>query len=133
MGNKAGCSRCFGNNFARKMSTVFDQIIAGEIPADILLEDEHLIAFRDIHPIAPVHVLIVPKETISSFHALEEKHYHLLGKIVSAAQLLANRLSTAASGYRLLTNVGKDAGQTVAHLHFHLIGGHMLAPLGYEQ
>jgi len=104
------------------MTTVFGKIIAGELPCEKVFENENIIAFKDIHPVAPIHILIVPKKEISDLQAMEEEDYHLLGEIVAVAQKLAEEYEIT-DGYRLLTNNGPGAGQTIFHLHFHLIGG----------
>ncbi len=107
------------------MSSVFDQIIEGKLPCDKVFEDEHIIAFHDISPQAPVHILIVPKKRIQKLQALEAGDMYLLEKIVKVAQQLAKKFDIL-EGYRLLTNNGSLAGQTVFHLHFHLLGGRQL-------
>lgn len=103
--------------------TLFTRIIAREIPADIVYEDEHVVAFRDINPVAPVHVLVVPREPLSSFAAGTDAHALLLGRVMLAAAEVARRLGLEARGYRLVSNVGDDGGQSVPHLHVHVIGG----------
>lgn len=108
------------------MSSVFDQIIEGKLPCDKVYEDEHLIAFHDIAPQAPVHILIVPKKRVQKLQDLESKDMHLLEKVVKVTQQLAKKFDLL-EGYRLLTNNGSLAGQTVFHLHFHLLGGKQLA------
>ncbi len=104
------------------MTTIFGKIIAGDLPCDKVFENDHVIAFKDIHPVAPVHILIVPKKEIPNFQSLMKEDYHLLGEIAAVAQTLAKEFAIT-EGYRLLTNNGAGAGQTVFHLHFHLIGG----------
>lgn len=108
------------------MSSIFSRIIARELPAEIIYEDEHVVAIKDIHPVAPVHVLIIPRKEIKNLQEMEEEDFFLLAHVGKVAQQLAESFEIT-SGYRLLTNSGKDAGQTVWHLHFHLIGGR---PLG---
>lgn len=108
------------------MSSVFDQIIEGKLPCDKVYEDEHLIAFHDIAPQAPIHILIVPKKRVQKLQDLESKDMHLLEKVVKVTQQLAKKFDLL-EGYRLLTNNGSLAGQTVFHLHFHLLGGKQLA------
>ena len=102
------------------MPSLFTQIINREIPAEIIYEDEHCVAFRDINPQAPIHVLIVPRQEIPGLAELPETgdHTHLLG----AAKRIAEKLGCA-GGYRLVINQGLDAGQTVEHLHAHLLAG----------
>lgn len=106
---------------------LFCSIIRGDIPAQTVLDRERVLAFRDIAPAAPVHVLIVPKEHIRDAAALDADSGAVLGELVDAANAVARAEGIDGSGYRLLFNVGPDAGQTVLHLHLHLLGG---APLG---
>lgn len=108
------------------MTTVFEKIINREIPADIVFENDRIIAFHDIAPKGPVHLLIVSKKVIPSFQQIPAEDLGLLTEIAQVAQSLAEQHGIA-EGYRILTNIGPDAGQTVFHLHFHLIGG---KPLG---
>jgi histidine triad (HIT) family protein len=112
-----------------KMSSIFTKIIKREIPSEIVFEDEELIAFKDIQPAAPVHILIVTKKEIKDLQSLQPADYHLLSKIVQTAQNLARQFGIE-NGYRLLTNNGPSAGQTIFHLHFHLLGGKQLGALG---
>jgi diadenosine tetraphosphate (Ap4A) HIT family hydrolase len=107
--------------------TIFHKIIRREIPADIVYEDEHVLAFRDIAPQAPVHVLFVPKQSIATLDDAQPGHSELLGRLVLAAAGYARREGLAASGYRTVINCNADAGQTVFQLHLHLLAG---APLG---
>lgn len=111
------------------MSTIFGKIIAGELPAEIVFENEHVIAIKDIHPVAPVHLLIMPKKEIKGIQEIDEGDLFLIAEVVKAAHFLAEEFGVA-EGYRLLTNHGPLAGQTVFHLHFHLIGGRHLGALG---
>jgi histidine triad (HIT) family protein len=111
------------------MSTVFAKIIRNEIPADKVFENERIIAFKDISPQAPVHILIVPKKPISDLQSVTAADLPLIGEIVQVAQKLAEEYGIG-QGYRLLTNNGSEAGQTVFHLHFHLLGGRSLGALG---
>ena len=108
------------------MDCVFCKIVKKEIPAEIVYEDEKIIAFKDIKPVAPVHILIIPKKHIPTVDYLEEKDRELIGELFLVAQKIAREQGISERGYRLLTNVGEDAGQTVDHLHFHLIGGEKL-------
>ncbi|QQR77607.1 MAG: histidine triad nucleotide-binding protein [Candidatus Moraniibacteriota bacterium] len=105
------------------MSTVFTKIIDREIPADILYEDNEVIAFRDIHPLAPVHVLVIPKREISSINDLNPDDALLVGKMVMVARDVARHLNISEKGYKLLFRVGRDGGQEIPHIHLHLIGG----------
>lgn len=102
---------------------IFCKIIKGDIPSSKVYEDELLYAFRDIEPAAPEHILIVPKEHICCANKLEMKHEALVGHIVLTAAKIANDLGFADQGYRIINNCGEDAGQTVFHLHFHLLAG----------
>ena len=104
-------------------SCLFCRIAAREIPADILRESEGIVAFRDVNPQAPTHILLIPKEHVTSVAELSEHDAGMLAEIVQAAAQLARADGIADSGWRLVTNVGADAGQTVFHLHFHLLGG----------
>lgn len=104
-------------------SCLFCRIASGDLGADRVLETDHLVAFRDINPQSPVHVLLVPREHIPSLNELEERHAELVGALHLAARELARREGLAEDGWRLVTNVGADAGQTVPHLHLHLLGG----------
>ena len=108
------------------MSCLFCRITAGEIPSTKVYEDELVYAFRDIAPQAPVHVLIIPKKHIESAQALTKEDDALLCHMFACARKIAESEGVAASGYRLITNVGDDAGQSVHHLHLHLIGGKTL-------
>jgi histidine triad (HIT) family protein len=102
--------------------TLFKRIINREIPADIVYEDELSLAFRDINPQAPTHILIIPKKEIVSVAEATEDDEQLLGHLLIVARKLAEQLNLT-SGYRIVTNSGRDAGQTVFHLHVHLLGG----------
>ena len=109
------------------MSTIFHKIIRREIPAEIVHEDEHLIAFRDIAAQAPVHVLFVPKETIPTLDAATPAHAETIGRLALAAAEYARREGFAADGYRIVMNCNDHGGQTVFQMHLHLLAG---APLG---
>ncbi len=111
------------------MVTLFAKIIKGEIPSEKVFENEHILAIKDIHPIAPVHILIMPKKEIANLQSLAPEDFPLLGQIVTVAQKLAVQFHIE-EGYRLLTNNGSRAGQSIFHLHFHLIGGRQLSFLG---
>ncbi|OGI16199.1 MAG: histidine triad nucleotide-binding protein [Candidatus Moranbacteria bacterium RIFCSPHIGHO2_12_FULL_54_9] len=102
---------------------IFLKIIRKEIPADIVYEDDDILAFRDIHPLAPVHILIIPKKPIASVASLEAADGPLVGKMFLVAQGIARDLNISEKGYKLLIRVGRDGGQEVPHLHLHLIGG----------
>ena len=110
---------------------IFCKIIAGEIPSSQLYQDEYVVAFRDINPVAPTHILIVPRKHIPSTNELESADEVLVGRLFTAAQKLAQDEGVAENGYRLIINTGGHAGQVVFHLHLHLIGGHrMRHPMG---
>jgi histidine triad (HIT) family protein len=105
--------------------TIFKRIIDKEIPADIVYEDDRCLAFRDINPQAPTHVLIIPKTEIASLADASETDAPLLGYLLIVAAKLASKLGLA-TGYRAVINCGRDGGQTVDHLHIHLLGGRSL-------
>ncbi|MDR3583079.1 MAG: histidine triad nucleotide-binding protein [Candidatus Pacebacteria bacterium] len=109
------------------MSCIFCKIIAKEIPAEIIYEDEDILAFRDINPLAPVHVLVVPKRHVESINDLKEKDAELVGKMIIIAKKIATDLQTSQNGYKLLFRTGEWGGQEVPHIHLHLIGGARLA------
>ncbi len=102
---------------------IFCKILKGEIPSQKVYEDDKVYAFRDINPAAPVHILIIPKEHIASANALEEKHEALVGHILATAAKIAKQEGFAEEGYRIVNNCGENAGQTVFHLHFHVLSG----------
>lgn len=109
------------------MDCVFCKIIAGEIPSDTVYQDEEIIAFRDIKPIAPVHLIIIPRKHIPSLDQMKEADATLLGRMVAVANRLAKEEGVAEKGYRLAINCGAEGGQLVPHLHLHLLGGRKLA------
>jgi len=102
---------------------LFCKIAGGEIPAGIVYEDDDMIAFKDISPVAPVHVLFIPKKHIESLDTLSSEDAALAGKILFKAAEYARKEGLAEDGYRVINNIGKNGGQTVFHMHFHLIGG----------
>lgn len=106
--------------------TLFEKIIAREIPADIVHEDEFCVAFRDINPQAPTHVLVVPRKPIVNVAEASAEDCEILGRVLLAAQAVAKAEGVDASGYRLVLNNGAAAGQTVFHLHCHVLGGRAL-------
>ena len=108
------------------MECVFCQIIAGNVPADIAYQDDEFLAFRDIHPQSPKHILIIPKSHIVSVIQLTNEQEGLIGRLIILAKELAEKEGIAASGYRLTINCGADGGQLVPHLHLHLLGGRRL-------
>lgn len=105
---------------------IFCKIVAKKLDSKVVYEDKEIMAFKDIHPIAPVHVLIIPKEHISSINDVTKENALLLGKMIVAARNIAEELKIAEDGYKLLFRTGKHGGQEVDHIHLHLIGG---APL----
>ena len=109
------------------METVFSKVIRKEIPADIVYEDESVLAFHDIHPIAPVHVLIIPKKPIESIETLEDEDAGVVGRMFLVARDIARNLNISEKGYKLLIRVGRDGGQEIGHLHLHLLGGTRLS------
>jgi len=110
------------------MTTVFSKIIKGEVPAEKVFENERILAFKDINPAAPIHILIITKKEIPDLQSLKPEDISVIGEIVAVAQELAIRYDIA-GGYRFLTNNGSEAGQTIRHLHFHLIGGRTLGAI----
>ena len=104
-------------------SCIFCRIAAGSIPARVAHEDDQTIAFYDADARAPVHILVIPREHIASVNELTEKHREVIGALYLAAKKIAKELSIAESGYRLVMNSGKEAGQSVDHIHLHLLGG----------
>lgn len=111
------------------MSTIFSKIIAKEVPADIVYEDELVVAFKDINPQTPVHVLIVPRKEIPTVNDVTADDEAALGRMFTVAAKIALENGIAASGYRLMVNVNRDGGQEVFHLHMHILGGRPLGPM----
>jgi histidine triad (HIT) family protein len=109
------------------MECIFCQIASGKIPSDMVYEDEEVIAFRDINPQAPVHLIIVPRRHIPSLAQISEADSALIGRMVAIANQLAKGENVADKGYRLAINCGKEGGQAVPHLHMHLLGGRRLS------
>jgi histidine triad (HIT) family protein len=108
------------------MSCLFCRIIAGEIPASKVYEDDRLVAFNDVNPQAPMHVLIVPREHIETLNDLSHGHDALIGEMTRRAAALAGERGYAASGYRTVFNCQRDAGQSVFHIHLHVLAGRTL-------
>lgn len=106
--------------------TIFAKIIRRELPADIVYEDDEILAFRDINPKAPVHVLVIPKIEIATINDLKDEHAELIGKMVLAAQKVARQEGIAEEGYRLVFNCNQHGCQVVFHIHMHLLGGKQL-------
>ena len=102
---------------------IFAKILRGEIPNDTVLETEHSLAFRDIQPQAPTHVLVIPKQHISTLNELDEAHAELVGRLYLVAKDIAEREGIAGPGYRTVMNCNADGGQAVFHIHLHLLGG----------
>lgn len=107
---------------ADQQKTLFKRIIDREIPADVVYEDDHCLAFRDINPQAPTHVLIIPKQELASLNDVTEVDEILVGRLFAVAAKLAKQLGLV-NGYRTVVNCGADGGQSVDHLHVHLLGG----------
>lgn len=105
---------------------IFCNIIQGKIPCEKIYEDEQVLSFKDINPEAPVHVLIIPKKHINSINDLKDEDKDIIGHIYTVCKKIAADLGIAENGYRVVTNCGMDAGQTVPHIHFHLLGGRSL-------
>jgi len=108
------------------MSTIFSKIIKRELPADIVYEDTDLLAFHDISPQAPVHIIIIPKKEINTLNNLRKEDEIIVGKMVLLAKNLAKEFKINLSGYRTVFNCNEDGGQTVYHIHLHLLGGRKL-------
>lgn len=108
------------------MTTIFSKIIAREIPADILFEDDLCLAFRDINPRAPTHFLVIPKKEIESLAELSEEDEQIVGRCIMVASRVAAQEGLE-NGYRLVANTRSDGGQEVPHLHFHVLGGRQLS------
>ncbi|MDR3269900.1 MAG: histidine triad nucleotide-binding protein [Peptococcaceae bacterium] len=106
---------------------LFCKIIVGELPSTKVYEDEQIVAINDLYPLAPVHILVVPKKHIPSLNEIAEEDLPMLGHILKITKELAAEAQIAESGYRVVTNIGKDGAQAVQHLHFHIMGG---KPLG---
>ncbi len=109
------------------MDCIFCQIVAGKIPSQVLYQDEEVLAFRDINPAAPTHVLVIPKKHIDSLADVADEETPLIGRMVKIANRIAREEKVAESGYRLIISSGKDGGQVVPHLHMHLLGGRNLS------
>lgn len=107
---------------------IFCKIIKGEIPSEKVYEDDEILAFKDIHPATPIHVLIIPKKHITNLMEVTTQDSQLMGKIVEAMQKIAKQLGIDESGFRMISNCGPDSGQEVMHLHFHMLAGRVLGP-----
>jgi histidine triad (HIT) family protein len=108
------------------MDCIFCKIAAGQIPANLVYQDEEVVAFRDLHPQAPTHLLIIPRRHIGSVNDMGENDAALVGRLFLAAKSIAKAEGVADSGYRLVMNTNRDAGQTVFHIHLHLLAGRAL-------
>lgn len=108
------------------MDCIFCNIVSGNIPSEKVYEDDLILAFKDINPVAPVHVVIIPKKHIDSVMTMGDEHKNLIGHIFLKAQSIAEKLGISETGFRIVNNCGKDGGQSVMHMHFHLIGGRSL-------
>ena len=108
---------------------VFCKIVNKELPAKVVYEDDLVMAFYDINPQAPVHILIVPKEHIPTVNDLEERHKELIGHIFLVAKKIAQDMGFAENGYRILINCNRDGGQEIYHIHYHLFAGKPLGPM----
>ncbi len=106
--------------------TIFERIVARQIPAEIVFEDEMLIAFRDIKPQAPVHVVLIPKKAIPRIAEAKSEDQELLGRLLLAAPVIAQKVGIAETGFRLVINNGRDGGESVPHLHCHILGGRQM-------
>ncbi|TNJ64130.1 histidine triad nucleotide-binding protein [Paenibacillus hemerocallicola] len=114
------------------MDCIFCKIVKGEIPSKKVFENDNVLAFHDIQPLAPSHVLVIPKKHIASMNEAEEEDKELLGEVLLTAKKVANELGIADGGYRLINNVGSDGGQVVYHIHVHVIGGEKLGGLNVK-
>lgn len=109
------------------MDCIFCHIVAGKIPSDIVYQDEKVIAFRDINPQSPIHILVIPREHFTSLADITEKETLLMGHLIGIANQLAGNEGISEAGYRLVINCGKQGGQLVPHLHMHVMGGRQLS------
>jgi histidine triad (HIT) family protein len=114
------------------MDCIFCKIVKGEIPSKKVFENDNVLAFHDIQPLAPAHVLVIPKKHIASMNEAEEEDKELLGEVLLTAKKVANELGIADGGYRLINNVGSDGGQVVYHIHVHVLGGEKLGGLNVK-
>lgn len=107
---------------------IFCKIIKGEIPSEKVYEDDEVLAFKDIQPAAPIHVLIIPKKHITNLMEVSKEDSELMGKIIETIQKIAKQLEIKEKGFRIISNCGPDSGQEVMHLHFHLLAGRKMGP-----
>lgn len=111
------------------MDCIFCKIVEGSIPSKKVFENERVLAFQDIQPAVPIHILIIPKKHIPTMNDVSEEDAELIGELFAAARQIAKEQGIADAGYRLINNVNSDGGQVVYHLHIHLLGGQKLGPL----
>lgn len=112
------------------MDCIFCKIAQGELPSTKVYEDEELLAFKDINPVAPVHILVIPKKHIASLATIEAQDADMLGRMMLTIRDIATEQGLDENGYRVLSNHGPDSGQIVDHLHYHILGGRKLGPIG---
>jgi histidine triad (HIT) family protein len=112
------------------MKTIFEKILSGELPAEKVYEDEKVVVIKDKFPKAPIHLLIITRKVIADVQSLQEEDLPLIAHVFRVTQKLAKMFDLEDGGYRLLVNNGPHAGQTIYHLHFHLLGGKPLGPMG---
>jgi|TARA_B100000678_G_scaffold283817_1_gene284435 histidine triad (HIT) family protein len=121
------CSSLYSEaHFMAANECLFCKIVVGDVPADILYQDDEVLAFHDINPQAPIHILVVPKQHLDSLASVADENRNLMGHIMLTAKEIAKDEGLSHSGYRTVINVGADGGQTVNHLHLHLLGGRAL-------
>lgn len=111
------------------MPTLFEKIVTGDLPADVVYKDERVTAFRDINPQAPTHILVIPNKAIATANDVTEDDEALAGHLITVAAKIAREEGIAEEGYRLIINCNKHGGQEVYHLHLHLLGGKPLGPM----
>lgn len=109
------------------MGCLFCDILDKKVPATVVYEDEHALAFRDLRPVAPTHVLVIPKEHLAAIHELKPEHADLMGRVLVAARRVADQEGLTKDGFRLVVNDGDAAGQSVHHIHVHVLGGRNLS------
>lgn len=107
---------------------IFCKIIKGEIPSEKVYEDDEIIAFKDIKPAAPIHILVVPKKHIETLLDIKEEDNYLISKIFAIINKIAKQIGIEKNGFRIIANCGKDSGQEVMHIHFHLLAGKTMGP-----
>ncbi len=112
------------------MDCLFCKIVDGSIPSVRIYEDDEFLVFKDVNPVAPVHLLVIPKKHIDSLAYIKEEHASMMGRMMLVIAHVARDQGIVENGYRVLSNHGQDAGQIIQHLHFHILGGKKLAPIG---